>query len=353
MQLDLNSKIKSSAMSLMLTAGFCMAIALLLALLGLSSSLWSTSIVSLCIGLSIHLTFIIFGDTAGRILPPYLAPIPQTAVGLLLGLMAAGIFTRGLPGYFFADSYTTLILGIFFGALGFVLNVTRTRLLSAQADLGQAEAKRQAQEKLLLETELKLLQAQIEPHFLFNTLSNVVGLIRTEPAAAERTLINLTTLLRSSLKRTRAQSVTLEEEFSIVKAYLEIQAIRMQGRLTYDFLPKDWQEDEILCQWPLPPLLVQPLVENAIKHGIDRSETGGKVAVTAHCENNRLHIRVADTGVGIKTDKAIAGKHSGTGTGLSNVRNRLTMLYDGEALMTITDNLPSGVVVTLVIPRAL
>lgn len=353
LQLNSSSKIKNAAWSLLYTAGFCIAIALLLAALGLSSSLWSTSIVSLCIGLSIHLTFIFFDDALVTKLPPYLAPIPQTALGLIFGLVAAGTLTRGLPWYFFADSYGTLILGIFFGAVGFVFNATRTRLLAAQADLGQAEARRQAQEKLLLETELKLLQAQIEPHFLFNTLSNVVGLIRTEPAAAEQALINLTTLLRSSLKRTRAQSVTLEEEFTIVKAYLDIQAIRMQGRLAYDFSPDNWQKDEVLRQWPLPPLLVQPLVENAIKHGIDPSEAGGKVEVTAYCGNNMLHICVADTGVGINPNNTAAGKHSGAGTGLRNVRNRLKALYDGAASMTIADNLPSGVVVTITIPRDL
>ncbi len=353
LQVKLNNDFKNRALSLFYTTSFCIAIAVLLFVLGLSASIGSTTIVSLCIGWSIHLTFIIFGERAERLLPAYLAPIPQTAVGLFFGLLVAGTLIRGQPFYFYADNFATLIIGIFFGTIGFVINATRTRLLAAQADLAQAETKRQAQEKLLLETELKLLQAQIEPHFLFNTLSNVIGLIRKEPDAAEQTLINLTTLLRSSLKRTRAQSVTLEEEFTIVKAYLEIQAIRMQGRLEYVFSPEKWEDNEVLSQWPLPPLLIQPLVENAIKHGIDPSETGGRVQVRARCENDELHVTVSDTGIGINIDNTAPVNKSGAGTGLSNVRNRLKTLYDGKASMTISDNSPSGLIVALTIPRPL
>jgi len=354
LQVKFKYGVKNRALSFVYTSSFCIAIAALLFVLGVSSSMGPTTVLSLCIGWSIHLTFVIFGEAVDRLLPPYLAPIPQTAVGLLFGLVAAGSIIHSQAFYFFADNYSTLIIGVFFGILGFVISASRTRLLAAQAELAQAETRRQAQEKLLLETELKLLQAQIEPHFLFNTLSNIVGLIRKEPDAAEQTLLNLTTLLRSSLKRTRAQSVTLGEEFTIVKAYLEIQAIRMQGRLHYEFSPQQWAKDKVLSQCPLPPLLIQPLVENAIKHGIDPCEAGGNVVVTAQCNNDELHITVADTGLGINTHNTVApaANKSGNGTGLSNVRNRLKTLYGGKASMSISDNSPTGLIVTLTIPRA-
>jgi LytS/YehU family sensor histidine kinase len=215
-------------------------------------------------------------------------------------------------------------------------------LYATQAALAQADADRARQEKLLTQTELKLLQAQIEPHFLFNTLSNIAGLIHSDPDAAEQTLLNLTTLLRSSLKRTRADATTLKEELEIARAYLDIQAIRMHGRLRYT-IKSDPQLD--LC--PLPPLLVQPLVENAIKHGIDRSEEGGSIGIAVRATGNQIEIMVSDTGSGINPDAPV----SGTGTGLKNVRERLRALYQGQATLTLTENQPHGMMATLCLPR--
>jgi sensor histidine kinase YesM len=186
-----------------------------------------------------------------------------------------------------------------------------------------------------------LLQAQIEPHFLFNTLSNIAGLIHQDPAAAEQTLLNLTTLLRSSLKRTREDATTLAEELEIAQAYLEINAIRMQGRLSYHI-----RCDPQLSSLPLPPLLVQPLIENAIKHGIDPKEEGGSIDVSARIEDNEVHIDITDTGAGIEANQPTAG----TGTGLKNVRERLRVLYGDRGDLTLTDNQPHGMIATLVLP---
>jgi sensor histidine kinase YesM len=340
-----NVKRYTSWSSLGYTVLFCLAIALLLWVMDFINPLLPLITVSLSIGLSINLTFIMAQDRLSQFLSPYLAAVPLTAVGLSIGLAIAGLLVAGKPTLFFSDDYATLLIGVFFAIVGSSIFMIRSQLLAAQAQLAEAEAQHQAQEKLLLETELKLLQAQIEPHFLFNTLSNVVGLIHKDPQAAEETLLNLTTLLRSSLQRTRDTTTTLAQELTMVEAYLKIQSIRMQDRLRYDFIPAGIVEagSELHDQMQahaLPPLLLQPLVENAVKHGIDPSETGGNVSITVTTANNRLDITIADTGVGMSTTAK-------AGTGLDNVRQRLHALYGERASLTVTENKPTGVVVHL------
>ena len=141
----------------------------------------------------------------------------------------------------------------------------------------QTLAKKQ-QEKEFLASQLKFLQAQIEPHFLFNTLSNVVGMIHTNPVDAENTLINLTKLLRSTLERTRDGESTINDEVTLLRAYLDIQKTRMQDRLSYSINVQS--ECELLT---LAPLLLQPLVENAIIHGIEPAESGGE-SLSTYCD---------------------------------------------------------------------
>ena len=322
------------------TGLLCLAIALLVQGL-FGGPFWANAITSFSIGWSINLSFILFGNFVQRWLSPYIASIPLTAVGLCAGMVIAGLIIVADPLFFFIESYATLLLGVFFGIVGFAIFSTRGRLIAVQAELAQAAAHRERQEKLLTQTELKLLQAQIEPHFLFNTLSNIAGLIHQDPNAAEHTLLNLTTLLRASLRRTREEATTLAEELEIAQAYLEIQGIRMQGRLNYH-IDCDLQ----LSNHPLPPLLVQPLIENAIKHGIDPQEEGGSIDISARVNNNELHIDVADTGAGIDVNRPTAG----TGTGLKNVRERLQALYGEKANLTLADNQPQGMIATLVLP---
>jgi LytS/YehU family sensor histidine kinase len=313
--------------------------------LNISGSLLLSITISLCIGLSINLSFILAQEKLNQFLSPYLAAVPITALGLAFGLAISGLLVAGTPTFFFQDNYATLIIGVFFAIVGSAIFVVRNQLLAAQAQLAEAEMQQHAQEKLLLETELKLLQAQIEPHFLFNTLSNVVGLIHKNPQAAEETLLDLTTLLRSSLQRTRDPTVTLDQELTIVEAYLKIQSIRMQDRLHYEFIPAEIVQagsdlHQQMKAHALPPLLLQPLVENAVKHGIDPSEAGGSVTISVATKDKQLQIIVADTGVGMSSC-------SQAGTGLDNVRQRLRILFGDRASLTVTENSPTGVVVEL------
>jgi sensor histidine kinase YesM len=327
------------------TTVFCLAIGLLLWVLNVSESLLLVMAISLSIGLSINLSFILAQEKLNQFLSPYLAAVPITALGLAFGLAISGLLVAGTPTFFFQDNYATLIIGVFFAVVGSAIFVVRNQLLAAQAQLAEAEMQQHAQEKLLLETELKLLQAQIEPHFLFNTLSNVVGLIHKNPQAAEETLLDLTTLLRSSLQRTRDSTVTLDQELAIVEAYLKIQSIRMQDRLHYEFIPAEIVQagsdlHQQMKSHALPPLLLQPLVENAVKHGIDPSEAGGSVTISVATKDKQLQIIVADTGVGMSSSAQ-------AGTGLDNVRQRLRALYGDRASLSVTENKPSGVVVEL------
>jgi len=193
-------------------------------------------------------------------------------------------------------------------------------------------------QKALTENNLKLLQAQIEPHFLFNTLSNVLGLIDSRPADAKQMLEHFTHYLRSTLSRTRGKDTCLKDEIDIVNAYLAIQKIRMGKRLQYKIdVSKDVEDI------PFPPLLIQPLVENSIRHGLESEIDGGEIRVNAFSKDKFLTIIVCDTGKG-------ANKLSSNGIGLQNVNERLSSVFHQKAEIKIKDNQPKGLIVTLNIP---
>lgn len=296
-------------------------------------------VVSLSIGWSILLSFLLLQGWLSNRIGPWLAPAPIVAVGLAAGLTVGGILVSSQPLFFFSQSFGTLGLGLFFGITGSLIFVTRERLRAAREQLAEAELRQSQQEKLLAETELKLLQAQIEPHFLFNTLSNITQLIRSEPELAVETLENLTTLLRASLARTRAGESTLGQEIDFASAYLAIQATRMGGRLRYEIdLP------DKLREIPLPPLLVQPLLENAVLHGIEPQAEGGEVVFTARRIGDELILGVSDNGAGV-SETGTAG-----GSGLRNIRDRLRLRYGPKASLELTPAIPRGVNALISIP---
>ncbi len=184
-----------------------------------------------------------------------------------------------------------------------------------------------------------MLQAQIEPHFLFNTLSNVLSLLESDPARGRAMLEDLTRYLRSSLSRTRDRMTTLGQELDLVRAYLDIWRVRMGERLRYTIEVPDKLRD-----MPFPPMLVQPLVENAVKHGLETKVEGGEILVSVEEHGEGYRLIVADTGLGLQDD-AISG------IGLANVKERLEALYDGKARLILEDNHPSGLMVTMEIPH--
>lgn len=324
------------------TTLFCTAIAITIWLLGLADPLWASFLVSFCIGYSINLSALILEPRLVRTLPPIVSSFITTMVGIGLGLVLAGYLLYGdLLLFLRNESYGTPLLALFFGVLGLIFFRTQQRLHDARTQLADARAEQLTREKAHLETQLKLLQAQIEPHFLFNTLGNVVGMVRTQPDAAEKTLIDLTTLLRAALKRTRTEQTTLGEELAVLTALLEINQIRMGQRLT-------WSLDvpEELKSTRLPPMLLQPLVENAVKHGIEPLEEGGSISIRAEQAEAALVITIADTGAG----PGISTPGSGAGIGISNVQSRLAALFGDQASLTLTENSPRGLIATLRVP---
>ena len=195
-------------------------------------------------------------------------------------------------------------------------------------------------ERAAVEARLKLLQAQVEPHFLFNTLANLQALIALDPKRAQVMLGHLDGYLRATLATTRNDRGTLADEFALLRGYLEILAIRMGPRLAHELdLPQD------LARASVPPMLLQPLVENAIKHGLEPKVDGGTIRVSARAEGRTLVLVVEDTGLGFGSVAT-----AGSGIGLSNVRERLAALYGTAGLLETGENPGGGARVTLRLP---
>ena len=217
--------------------------------------------------------------------------------------------------------------------------IRQQALAEARERHAAERAAQEANARALAEARLSVLQAQIEPHFLFNALSNLQLLIAEDPAAAQQMTAALARYLRQSMPRERGDGSTLRQQLELSRAYLDIMRIRMGQRLLYRIRA----EDDVLTA-PFPPLLMATLIENAIKHGIEPKPGGGHVEVDARRDGTRLVVTVSDDGVGFSPDAA-----SGHGVGLANTRARLAALYGDAASLDLGDNAP-GVIVTVTLP---
>ena len=223
----------------------------------------------------------------------------------------------------------------------------RARISELQAAAEAEKARSAAIERQAVQSQLQMLQAQIEPHMLFNTLANLQGLIALDPDRAQHMLAQLITYMRATLQASRAAETSLAQEFTLIKAYLELLAIRMGKRLQYQTnLP------ESLAQARIAPMLLQPLVENAIKHGLEPAISGGTLIVSASEEQQQLVIRIADTGLGLPDQpEAIPGPDAlGNHVGNANLRQRLQALYGDSASFHLYANQPAGAVSELRLP---
>ena len=212
------------------------------------------------------------------------------------------------------------------------------RAQAADAEVHAAQLRRGALETQELATRLRFLQAQVEPHFLFNTLSNVRRLAQTDAGAGRAMLAHLSRYLRGALPRMREDETSLADEVELVSAYLELQKIRMGERLrtSIDVPPA-------LRAARVPPMMLATLGENAIKHGIAPLAEGGAIDVRARAAGGTLTLTVADNGRGFLGD-------SGSGVGLANIRARLAALYGDDAALRLEANAPRGVVATVSLP---
>lgn len=199
-------------------------------------------------------------------------------------------------------------------------------------------------EAQLAHSQLQALKMQLQPHFLFNTLNSISALLHKDVEAADRMIARLGRLLRLSLDNSRAQLVTLQHELDFLQCYLDIEEIRFQERLRVE---RNIEADALSAL--VPNLLLQPIVENAIKHGISSLTEKGFIKITARCNEERLHIIVEDNGPGLAPDES-SGIVVKQGFGLSNTRSRLTQLY-GEDFSFELENAPDGgLVVTFDLP---
>lgn len=214
-----------------------------------------------------------------------------------------------------------------------------TQRLSERRNRERADVRQTAMEKELTAAQLGLLQAQVEPHFLYNTLASAQELVRTDPARADRMLGHLIDYLRRSLPRTDGSLSTLGEELERSTAWLEIMRLRMGDRLTvHTDVPAD------ALKVPMPSMMLQTLVENAIKHGLEPKPGGGGIWIRAGVDGSGLSLTVADDGMGFRSDGA------GTGIGLKNLRERLRLMYGSAAAFSIGNNFPHGVAATITLP---
>jgi signal transduction histidine kinase len=236
-------------------------------------------------------------------------------------------------------SYLWLRYAVLCGLLTIAAELYRREVASIEA-MQRAELERAALEREMAEAQLQALQAQIEPHFLFNTLANVRRLYAKSHEAGRAMLESLMRYLEIALPQMREHSTTLERDSRLVEAFLRVQQVRMGARLAFDIdIPAS------LLSHPVPPMMLLTLVENAVKHGLNPSLGGGLVRVAAHTEGERLILSVADTGVGFA-----AG--SGGGTGLANIRARLAAQFGDRADLGLANNELGGVTATLTLPMA-
>ena len=215
----------------------------------------------------------------------------------------------------------------------------RLELRNVQA-MNAAEIDRLALDREMAEARLQVMQAQIEPHFLFNTLANVRRLYQTDIPTGGRMMDNLMRYLEVALPRMRQSQSSVDREVGLVEAYLGVQAVRMGRRLAFELdIPP------ALRALSLPPMMLLTLVENAIKHGLNPLPEGGRIVVSAQRDGEFLTLQVRDDGRGFR-------ESSGAGTGLANIRSRLALLHAEAATLSLTENAERGVTSTLVLPAA-
>jgi two-component sensor histidine kinase len=306
---------------------------------------------SMCVG-TLALLFIDGGRLLiwGRGMPPRLPFIGLVVIampsakliGNAIAASALGLDPAGERAYPSGDATGMFIFTVLACVIitWFFWNKGQIAILKASYEAERARA--EAVEKQALKVQLQMLQAQIEPHMLFNTLANLQGLIAVDAARAQHMLDQLIQYLRATLSSSRSEKTTLAQEFALIEAYLGLMQVRMGARLSYTLdLPDNLRKATV------PPMLLQPLVENAIKHGLEPKVDGGHIAVRAAQEAGMLTLAVADTGLGLDAEP---GSTSGTHIGVSNVRERLQALYGERTSFTLVPNHPNGALAELTIP---
>jgi signal transduction histidine kinase len=301
-------------------------------------------IVGLCV-------MLIFGllEQWPRRLPRWLARWVLQLIGVVVvvpfaALLAYIITTGGNPQFHENEKRVTgyahlTVVGMFFAPWIALGAMVRQREAFVRDQALAFELERSEFERKALDARLRLLQAQVEPHFLFNTLANVQALVNAGSPQASRVLDALIAYLRAAVPRLHEPTTTLGQELQLVRAYLELMQMRIPDRLQFA-LRIDKAATELMC----PPMTLLTLVENAVRHGIDPSEEGGRIDVDVRLREGRCLVSVTDTGVGLQP----AG--TGLGTGLTTLRERLKLAFGGDAQLRLTEIEPHGVWAELEFP---
>lgn len=295
-----------------------------------------------CIGFAIMLFFISLrrlfakqiGSRLGGLLMVVAVSVP---LGIEAGLHVYGLLLgRSMPlgvMLLLPNATLTRALAIAFSGASLLIYILWSQQRLADAAAAQADVQR-----LAVETQLRLLQAQIEPHMLFNTLATLHTLIEVDAPSAQSMVEQLIVYLRRTLSASRRDACRLGDEFALLRAYLDLMSIRMGSRLQIELLLPDE-----LADLPFPPMLLQPLVENAIKHGLEPKVAGGRICIRATRQDQQLLVSVSDSGVGWSDTPS-------TGYGLQHVRERLQALYGPRAQLTLAANPDGGASASVSLP---
>lgn len=290
----------------------------------------------------------------GAMLPALTAVVELLICVAVLGSFSAvavlalpvSLTSQFLQGDFAIDFFVFLLLSLALvvAARGWA-KYSRQSLLTSKAELETQRTRALVAEKdrELARSELAVLRAQIEPHFLWNTLAHVQFLTKKRPEDAERMTGHLIRFMRTAIPKRHGEMTTLAAEFEAIDAYLELMKIRMGSRLTSTV-----EIEEAVAGVSVPPLLVQTLVENAIKHGIEPKVGPATLSVCARLVENSVRVTVADDGVGMQDSPTTKG----SGMGLNSVRERLRLHFGGEARLSIQGTPQGGFVAELSLPLA-
>ncbi len=254
----------------------------------------------------------------------------SATLGPLAGLPAPRLYEELLLRY----SAVTL--------LAYAATVTALQAIAFRRGLQERDLHASQLEAQLAQTRLAVLKAQLQPHFLFNTLNSIAALVRSDPDAAERMIVLLSDLLRATLSSTAEHEIPLRRELDLLERYLEIERMRFSDRLSIIVAPEDGTLDALV-----PNLILQPLVENAIRHGIAPRLAPGAVSVRSRRNGAALEVEVADDGVGLADGRRPEG---GQGVGLANTRERLRQLYGEAAGLDLVANPGGGLAARLRLP---
>ncbi|MEH6436166.1 sensor histidine kinase [Massilia sp. DD77] len=306
--------------------------------------LFATLVISNLIGFMIHAMLELLERYFPRGKPWRFRAAQVLAIALasVIGIPFGNALVVGKSPLRFFQYSATLTFLLAFALMTAVLMVmvlaAGERRLRRAADNARQQEQIAAAGRLIAEARLRALQAQIEPHFLYNTLANVVSLIDSQPATARRMLERFIDYLRAGLAASRAEHATLGSELDLAGAYLDVLGVRLGGRLRWRI-----ELDAGLRALPMTPMLLQPLVENAIMHGIEPKLEGGEIVLRARLDGAMLCVEVCDSGQGLRT----ATPRPGGGVGLANLRERLRQL---AGQLQLLENPAGGVTARLLLP---